>query len=1529
MSELWLPETVEGRYGFGEDDYGGKSSYPVVVKAQDGKWVAVCEDDAYFLIGQVPVRQREIAHGILIKMNWKGHYYFIYSEAETPEDRILYPYRLVSTQPIWIGRFEENDICCGNRLISRRHAVLKWQGSDLVVYDNQSMNGVYVNGTAIQECVLHPGDTVFIMGLRIIVGIGYLAINNGNHRATISATVLEQVRQSEQFQYAECRKANVQTEYINRLPRRREQLDPEPIELEAPPNTLSSRMPLLLKVGNPLLMGGQAIFRGNIFSAVTSMFMPLLTQGMTEKDRKEYEQKRLTKYREYLAKKEEDIRFEKSHEEKVLRNIYPDVESVLDFVSSGDRLWERQHRDADFLNVRIGFGSIPMHAELQYPARRFDLEQDELEEEMYALAERPVMLEASPVMLPLKESFICGIVGEREESIALVRNMIVQLALTHAYDEVKMVLLADDAALRELDFVPYLPHSWDNQRSVRYVAKSKFDAQQLSKELMAQYELYSDESSAGKIALKSGPAFVIFALNKEMYDAVEMLEYVTQQEEYKGFSVVTAFDTPSKDTMVLLKLGTINYCDELLHPERPAQSFRLDAFPEEYGYEQLHRVMNSKLRLEEQQSSLPNSLTFLEMYGVGKVEYLNPMKRWSDNDPVKSLAAPIGVGTDGKLFTLDLHEKKQGPHGLIAGSTGSGKSEFIITYILSMAVNYSPDEVAFVLIDYKGGGLADAFVDKKRGIHLPHVVGTITNLDGAGIQRSLLSINSELKRRQAVFSKAKSETEEGTMDIYDYQRLYRQNRVQEPMPHLFIISDEFAELKKQQPEFMDELISTARIGRSLGVHLILATQKPSGVVNDQIWSNTKFRVCLKVADKSDSMEMLKRPEAAELKQTGRFYLQVGYNDLFALGQSGWCGAPYEESEELETKEVHAARFVDTTGQVVLTKKQELEKKKSEKKQIVAIVQYLSDLAKRENIIPRQLWKDALPAKLEYDAAASEADAPAKGERKALLGMVDDPELQCQYPLWLDFMSFHHLLVVGPSSSGKSSFLRSMLWSAVSRYSPEEIQYYLVDLSGGALSVFQDMPHCGAYLTKNHEREFERLLAMIREIAAERKKLFADANVSSFETYLQVRPMPLILFVIDSYQSIASEFAKGSEISAGIHTTLAEIANCGIRVILTVNHSNECSTRAKQEIDCRFALAAKDRYEAGEILSTKVQTVPPVLPGRGICVLKDRALEFHTAVKNVQEPEQTALMLLKEELESKKREYGGRVYAKILPTLSSGQTYEDFCVGTEKGVFPLGYSVKEMKRLLLPFQQFTCLPTYLGNRDALRPILRNYLYAAQLNDMEVLVVKRTEDSAFDSLCSLLKDYSGSAELFYCTDEDVTRLAQKLNELVLARNELVNEYSDSMGIPREERGRAKKAAAYIRKRTKPYLILFESFGDFIRLKKSDFATSVFSAFLGGIKGYNIYFIGCLFPEDNALRSDAIMTRFSQTEIGLLFGGQYNAQCICSDLPMEYRRMDKANREYDRGVMRYRGEWYEIQMPCGVLEHPVDNPGEESIV
>ena len=315
-------------------------------------------------------------------------------------------------------------------------------------------------------------------------------------------------------------------------------------------------------------------------------------------------------------------------------------------------------------------------------------------------------------------------------------------------------------------------------------------------------------------------------------------------------------------------------------------------------YNYIKIISNIPVSTVEMSNTLPPSLSFLEMYKAGKIEQLGILNKWEKNDPTSSLNTPIGVHENGKLFEIDLHEKYHGPHGLIAGSTGSGKSEFIITFVLSMAVNYHPYEVQFVLIDYKGGGLAGAFENRETGVKIPHLVGTITNLDTAEMNRTLVSIKSELQRRQRVFNEARDALNESTVDIYKYQKFYREGKVKDPISHLFIISDEFAELKQQQPDFMDELVSTARIGRSLGVHLILATQKPAGVVNDQIWSNSRFKVCLKVQSTEDSNELLKRPDAAYIKETGRFYFQVGYDELFEIGQSAWSGARYIPTDKI-------------------------------------------------------------------------------------------------------------------------------------------------------------------------------------------------------------------------------------------------------------------------------------------------------------------------------------------------------------------------------------------------------------------------------------------------------------------------------------------------------------------------------------------------------------------------------------------------------------------------------------------------------
>ena len=1534
---VWVPYRMDGRYAFLDEH--GNSDLPFYIEKQNQKWTFFAQKAENMYAVDTTSGSKtgkrgsiELKHQLCIYVQFKGGLYRLYVEFEREGDQTFLPYYFEPWYEDYsIGRNEDCLVCYRNAVVSRQHALLHWNGRKWEIIDNKSTNGVYVNGKRVSRKELALGDVIFIMGLYIIMGTGYVIMNNANGRVEMNSPHIRTISaiNESNILFSDAPTEKTEVGLFDRPPRKLITLDPKPIEIDMPPMKLgANKLPLLLRLGTPMLMGGQAILSGNYISALTSMVMPSLTQGLTEKDRKEYEEKRKIRYGEYLKEIEKEVEAERVKEIRVLNEMHPPIRKTCSFAVSMDRLWERRKIDEDFLTVRIGTGKLPLLAERQFNKKKFQMEPDELENEMYKVAEKPVFLEDVPITLSLQSDYVIGIQGFKKKIADFVRNLIIQLSITHSYDELKICVLANESNAEELDFVRYLPHCWDDERSIRFFALNQDETQPIAKYFKTVEEklFAKDNSGESKTKYNKEPAFVVFALDKKLYESMEVLKSVTDDLEYHGVSILAAFDGIPKECSRIINLTTLLKVIDLKHPENSEVKFSLDEYDPETVSRSLRVLDRTKLKIGAEMFALPKMVTFLEMYHVGKVEHLNPMNRWAENNPVKSLAAPIGVGTDGNLFSLDLHEKKQGPHGLIAGMTGSGKSEFIITYILSMAVNYSPEEVAFILIDYKGGGLTDAFEDKSRGIHLPHVVGTITNLDGAAIQRSLMSINSELKRRQSVFKKAKSETNEGTMDIYDYQKLYRMGKVKEPLPHLFIISDEFAELKKQQPEFMDELISTARIGRSLGVHLILATQKPGGVVNDQIWSNTKFRVCLKVQDRSDSMEMLKRPEAAELKQTGRFYLQVGYNEYFALGQSAWCGAGYFPQDEVLEEKDDAVTFVDRAGRVMLNAKPKTEKRKAVSKQIVAIVKYLSDLAVRENIKVRSLWMEPLPEKLEFN----ELPEPETANITAAIGMVDDPEFQTQFPLTIDLQSFHHMLLCGGSGSGKSTLMRTMLYSLVTRYSPEDVNYYILDLSAGALASFSRMPHCGAYLNEEGEADFDRLLKLISDIVAERKKLFSEAEVFSFDAYRQVSKLPLILVIIDGWTNI-NAFGKAQNYLGTMHNHLREASNYGIRFVFTVNHVNDVSMKMRNETDYRMMLCPKDKFDYNDVLNVRGTRLPPETPGRGVCVCDGRPLEFHTAVPNCNESDKTQITLLREKLNQIAAQTKDRSMVKILSTLDSAQEYAAFASTFDTERIPLGYSLDTMQKKAMPLQQLYTTSLYFGNSLGIRPIISAFLYAFYREKADVIVMRRKADTVFDRKAeeNLRKLFGERFTLLETTVEDL----KKLDDLVVdniqsTKKQYRDEYCEKNGIPATDQGRTKKAAKYIRQHSRPLFVLFESFADFLQLEMDDITKAEFTAYFEKIKGYNVYFFGCFYAEDESQSTKPLLRSFAKEDFALLFGGRFHLPW-CTQVPYEFKKMEKINPNYNRFVMKYHNEGFRMVMPCGEIVTGSSDPDENDIM
>ena len=1025
--DLWLPGVAEGYFHF--TDYPKHRFLSIV--SREGHWYAECKKPAFFR--NVPLEYSytsPLADGQLLEIDYEDKMYSLYVEKLSRQQMVFHNYHIGTDVRISIGSRMGNDICYDNPYISDRYAVLSRYDGRWEIQDYSDTYGVYVNGTKVRQDYLKTGDVINIMGMKIIIGPGYLSINN-EEKVTVNERILQEptLRHSGYSHYYTQEVTAKEDSFFNRLPRKRLEITPKTISIEGPPMSMNQQqMPLMLRMGRSMAMGGAAALAGNFMTLITSVMFPFLSSKYTEKQRQDYEHLRFTKYTEYLNNKSLEIKEACSEEHKHLNEKYPVIRDVVDLVQQNVHVWERRPVDNDFLHIRLGTGKQPLMTKIDYPDRRFELESDDLEDKMYTLAEKEYYVEDVPITLSLSETTVCSLSGERKQIMDFVRQLVLQIAALHSYDEVKMVFLLNGAELSYMDDIRYLPHAWDDQRKLRFIATNEAEAYKLGEYINDQF--FEDGLERTERTSKNRPYYLVFALDKKLFESHESFKKILQSDQNVGVSIVTAHSDLPKEAQKIISLGVDrkNIVTTMSADGGDDVFFRIDECNQQDIHSAMKVLANNRLKTVTEAQEIPKMLSFMEMFKAGRIEQLNPLKRWKENNPVKSLAAPVGVGADGSLFMLDLHEKHQGPHGLIAGMTGSGKSEFIITYILSMAVNYHPDEVAFVLIDYKGGGLAGAFENPQTGIRLPHLVGTITNLDGASINRSLMSIESELIRRQKIFNEVKSTVNEGTMDIYTYQKLYRSGLVSEPMPHLFIISDEFAELKQQQPEFMDKLISVARIGRSLGIHLVLATQKPSGVVNDQIRSNTKFRVCLRVQDRSDSMDMLKRPEAAELTDTGRFYLQVGYNEFFALGQSAWCGAPYEPQDVVSTKRDDSVEFLDVTGQLIGKAVPKVKKTDSGMKQIVAVVRYLAELAEMHNINSRQLWTPELPKVINYGEFMQEHSDQNSGSLSVSLGMIDDPEQQTQFPLNVDFERSGNILIAGENGSGKTTLVQNILYS---------------------------------------------------------------------------------------------------------------------------------------------------------------------------------------------------------------------------------------------------------------------------------------------------------------------------------------------------------------------------------------------------------------------------------------------------------------------------------------------------------------------
>ena len=1249
-----LPQKIEGIFWIRDLD---KQNTPaIMIEAREDKWVLKSNEIFQIIEQGNPISERtlELKKIYVIKSSETQKVLYITDDIDSSFG--LYQIKR-GINEVTFGTTAKDLIIYQNPYIKDRRMTIQITNNHFFLNKDKD-DLIYINRlrTYTNSLPIKSGDEIFWFGLIIIVFENYIFINNPNKMVTVSPDYLFKMKyNTNSLPYYPIKEIPMydDDDYFVRAPRLRRFISTYDITITPPPQKEKEEdIPFILLLGPMLTMAvtssvsllnviirissGETTFAKSWTSVISSIAMltaalvwPNVTKIWQKKQRKRKEKARIEKYTKYIDNKRHLLHNEIIKQQDILKENLLDLKTCYEIITQKQRiLWERKINQQDFLTVRLGKGDIPLDVNISFNEDDFVMETDELKALADNLVKESKILKDMPVSYSFFHKNSTALIGQENLLNTVVDNIFLQLIAYHGYDELKIVVLTNKENANDWEYLKYLPHCFSDDKSIRFFATDEDEANTISDYLMTEYvsrineqkgllekeEGKEDEKSEENVTYQ--PYYLIFTDDFPMVRKLGITEAVLKNKENYGFSFFVRESRLRRIPSECENFITVNQQSSgilCVEPSNNYQQMFTSELSNEYIMMDCARILaNIPIEMDSERRYLPDVLGFLEMFHVGKVEQLNVLNRWRLNDPTKSLRALVGINDMDQPIYLDLHEKRHGPHGLIAGTTGSGKSEFIITYILSMALNYSPNEVAFILIDYKGGGLAGAFDNKANHIYLPHLAGTITNLDKNELNRTLVSIDSELKRRQQKFNEAREILGESTIDIYKYQRFFREGRLKEPIPHLFIICDEFAELKSQQPEFMDNLISAARIGRSLGVHLILATQKPSGVVNEQIVSNTRFRVCLKVASAGDSQEMLKKPDAALIKNAGRFYLQVGMDEIYVLGQSGWTGTKYIPKDTAEQDVDRSIDFVDNVLSVYKNVSNEEKKKVTESlgDEITNILQYITFLANRENVHAERLWFDNIPGiiyiKQLLEKYRVSRETPSV---EAIIGEYDDPSNQKQGLLKLPLNESGNTLVYGLSGIGREMFLKSVIFSTNILYTSQDINYYMIDYGSESMRVFSSLPQVADIAYASDDEKVTKTIDFILKEIEYRKSLFSDYN-GEYRLYCEkVEKLPIICLVINNFESFKETYQNYDDIFIRI---TREGKRYGVIMILTTPSPSGLFTKFTRNFDHVFALDMNDKSDYMNILGKIGNIVPADYDGRGLYKDGENTYEFQVA-----------------------------------------------------------------------------------------------------------------------------------------------------------------------------------------------------------------------------------------------------------------------------------------------------------------------------
>jgi S-DNA-T family DNA segregation ATPase FtsK/SpoIIIE len=923
--------------------------------------------------------------------------------------------------------------------------------------------------------------------------------------------------------------------------------------------------------------------------------------------------------------------------DNAFRHPAPDL--LTEPARSQARRWERRASDPDFLDVRVGSGTRPLARRLvlkvdtSSPLIVYDpVCQGSADQLIDLYADVPEM----PLVVPLSRHSVISIVGDRDAGRGLARAMVAQMAVFHSPNDLRIGVVRDAKVRTRWEWLKWLPHNMfddakDGPMPARFVAGNTVQIA----------ELLADEIERRTVDLQRrrgkppgpGTQRLVVILDGEHQSTLSGLHAEPPVPDLAslGIHIITLVgDRREEPESVSLRLmvdadGTLT--EDTENPgavEDPSHSPLVGA-ADRAGVAQLTtlaRVLAPYgISVTDGDDAMHETVGLPEILGVPDVAELDTRRTWRKRSTGDYLRVPIGVGPSGNTVLLDLKESAfggMGPHGLVVGATGSGKSEMLRTMVASLVINHSPEHLALLLVDFKGGA---TFADTDR---LPHSAGLITNLadDDSLVNRFREATFGELVRRQQLLKEA------GNLpNLHAYEAARESDPGLEPLPHLLIIIDEFSELLTAHPDFAELFVAIGRIGRSIGVHLLLATQRLESGKIKGLESHLSYRVGLRTFSEAESREAIGVGDAYHLPpEPGSGYLKVD-TSVFERFKAAMVSQPYvppvkEEKEEHEpvlpllsfnglAKVTGSDSLVESLMGTIKEKSEQKQRAEKRTTLQVTVDRLVASGADRV----RPVWLPPLPEKLTFDSVLADlgeggealegpGTEPHPAEAKAVFGLTDIPREQRVVPAELDFTGGEgNVVVLGGPQSGKSTMLRTLITSLAWRYPPGRVAVYAIDFGGGALQAMDELPHVAGVAGRADPERVQRVLTDVSGHLDRRQRLFRKHKLDSPAALRQARadgrvPSSVVgdlFLMIDGWSAVRDAFDSADDFLMDIATRGPSL---GVHTILTGAASSQVRSRLQALFGGRFELRLSDPMDSG--IGRKIaEEIPKDTPGRGL------------------------------------------------------------------------------------------------------------------------------------------------------------------------------------------------------------------------------------------------------------------------------------------------------------------------------------------